>query len=160
MSQPAQTQHSAPAAAFIRELEAADLAWSLKKLVGRAFEGGVTEVGALCAHVEEQAAAKPRWATQDGDDARPEKWERVVRAIRLDRVGFRAYVARRVEWLGLSPAEQQLRLDAGRKSPTEKQRALIRELGGDTSIDDRWKASRAIDKLLRERDGLRGAGAA
>jgi hypothetical protein len=49
---------------------------------------------------------------------------------------------------------------ANRKSPTGKQLKFLAELGGDLTIDDRWRASREIDRLLRERDSLRGEGAA
>jgi hypothetical protein len=162
-----QPQHNASPGAgqdvrstFIREVEAVDLAWSLKKTVTRAHAAGITDANQVCDRIEAEARAKPGWARQDGDPQRAEKWERVVAAMDGDPVGFRQWVERRLQWLSLSPADQQQRLDAGRRPVTPKQLKLIGELGGDVTIDDRWNASRAIDRLLREREDRRGEGAA
>lgn len=167
MSPHPQTQHSAAQGAgqdvrptFIREVEAVDLGWSLKKMVTRAHAAGITDANQVCDRIETEATAKPGWARQDGDPQRAEKWERVVQAMAEDPIGFRQYVERRFQWLSLSPADQQQRLDAGRRPVTEKQLGLLRELGGDVTIDDRWRASREIDRLLRDRDSRRGEGEA
>ncbi len=162
MSPHPQSQHSASTAGptFVRECQDVDLLWSLKKLITRAHAAGITDANKACDRVEAEATSKPGWARQDGDPQRAAKWERIITAMAEDPIGFRHYVARRLEWLSLSPTDQQQRLDAGRKPPTDKQLGLIRELGGDVTIDDRWRASREIDKLLRVRDGLRAEGAA
>jgi hypothetical protein len=162
MSPHPQPQHSASTAGptFVRECQDVDLLWSLKKLITRAHAAGITDANKACDRVEAEATAKPGWARSDGDPQRAEKWERVVQAMAEDPIGFRHYVARRLEWLSLSPADQQQRLDAGRKPVTEKQLVLIRELAGDGTIDDRWRASREIDRLLREHEARRGEGAA
>jgi hypothetical protein len=158
MSQPPQPQSSgSPGAAravstFIRELEAVDLFWSVKKSIARAWQAGITDIEQVCADVEEQAASKVRWAQQDGDALRVENWTRVSRVMKLDHSGFAAYVARRLEWLALSSEQQQERLAANRRPATDKQLRFLRELGADVSdVDESWQASRLIDKLLRER---------
>jgi hypothetical protein len=145
---------------FIRECQDVDLLWSVKKLITRAHAAGVTDANRACDRVEAEAITKPAWARQDGDPQRAAKWERVIQAMAEDPIGFRQYFERRLQWLSLSPAGQQQRLDAGRRPVTEKQLGLIRELGGDATIDDRWRASREIDRLLRGRASLRGEGAA
>jgi hypothetical protein len=162
MSQPAQSQHNASTAGptFVRECQDVDLLWSVKNLITRTHAAGITDANKACDRVEAEATAKPGWARQDGDSQRAAKWARVVQAMAEDPIGFRQYVERRLQWLSLSPGEQHKCLEAGRKPATDRQLKLIRELGGDLTIDDRWRASREIDRLLRERDSLRGEGAA
>lgn len=153
MHQPQPPQHSAaaPPSTFVREATTTDLLWSIKKAVARSWQAGITDVDTVCVHVEEHARSRLHWATEDGDAMRVEKWGRVSRAIGRDPVGFAAYVTRRLEWLALSPEQQQERLAANRKPPSTAQIRLLSRLGGDVHIEDAWQASRAIDKLLRER---------
>jgi hypothetical protein len=104
---------------------------------------------------------KQVWAQQDDDEQRAAAWERVGRLLIEEREGFRAYVARRIEWLGLSPEQQQQRVDAGRKPVTASQLRLLRQLNADAdAATDSWQASKLISRLLRERDGRRGGDAA
>jgi hypothetical protein len=150
--QPQPPQHSAPPPShFVREATATDLLWSIKKSVGRSWQARITDVETVCVQVEEHARSRVHWAEQDGDPMRLEKWSRVVRAIDSDPAGFAAYITRRLEWLALSPELQQGRLAANRRPPSTAQIRLLSRLGGDVHIEDAWQASRAIDKLLRER---------
>lgn len=155
MQPPRPPQHSAapPPSHFVREATNTDLLWSIKKAVSRSWRAGITDVDTVCVQVEEHARSRLHWATEDGDAMRVEKWGRVSRAISADPAGYGAYIAKRLEWLGLSPVEQQQRVAANRRPPTTPQLTLLSRLGGDVEgVEDSWQASRAIDELLRERD--------
>lgn len=153
MSQQPQPPKTTPSSAtFARQLEELDLAWSLKKLVAKAAESGVTEPERAADHVREQVARKRDIAFTDNDNTRGLAWARLVVMIDADREGFDAFVRRRLDWLALSGEEQQRLLDANRKPATPKQLKFLAELGGDASaVMDSWSASRAIDRLLRAR---------
>jgi hypothetical protein len=152
MQPPRLPQHSAapPPSTFVREATATDLLWSVKKSIGRAWTAGTTDVETVTVVVEEHARSRLHWATEDGDTVHVEKWGRVSWAMGQDPGGFAAYVTRRLEWLGLSPEQQQERLAANRRPPSTAQIRLLSRLGGDVHIEDAWEASRAIDKLLKE----------
>jgi hypothetical protein len=127
--------------------------WSIKRAVARSWRAGITDPPTAGLHVEEHAASKVRWAREDGDPERAARWERLSLAMTSDPAGFAAYVAKRLEWLGLNPEQQQQRLAANRRPPSTAQLTLLSRLGGDVEgVEDSWQASRAIDKLLRERD--------
>jgi hypothetical protein len=153
MHQPQPPQHSAaaPPSTFVREATTTDLLWSIKKAVARSWQAGITDVDTVLLHVEEHAASKVRWAREDGDPERAAKWERLSLAMTSDPAGFTAYIGKRLEWLALSPEQQQERLAANRRPPSTAQIRLLSRLGGDVHLADAWEASRAIDKLIRER---------
>jgi hypothetical protein len=153
MHQP-QPQHSAPpdGLRFFRELVRADLDWAVKRGIDRAVRAGFDDVEQLCDRVAELAAEKIRWAEKDGDADRLRKWQYVSKVMAEDRPGFVVYVAHRLEWLTLSGEAQQELLEASRKPPTAAQIRFISRLGGDVHVEDRWEATRLIDRLLRERD--------
>jgi hypothetical protein len=148
------TQHSASPAGltFFRELVRADLDWAVKKAIDRAVRAGFDDVEQLCDRVAELAAERVTWAEKDGDDERLRKWRYVAKVMGEDRRGYVEYVARRAEWLCLSGEAQQELLEASRKPPTAAQIRYISRLGGDVHVEDRWEATRLIDRLLRERD--------
>jgi hypothetical protein len=147
-----QPQYNSPPSHFIVEASTVDLLWSIKKAIARSWRAGISDVDTVVGHVKEHAASKVRWAREDGDPERAAKWERLSLAMDDDRIGLAAYVAKRLEWLGLSPTEQQERLAANRRPPSTAQLLLLSRLGGDVHILDAWEASRAIDRLIRERD--------
>jgi hypothetical protein len=152
--QPPLPQHSAPPEGqrFFRELVRADLDWAVKKAIDRAVRAGFDDVEQLCDRVAELAAERVTWAEKDGDADRLRKWRYVSKVMAEDRPGYVAYVTRRAEWLFLSGESQQELLEASRKPPTAAQIRFICRLGGDVHVEDRWEATRLIDRLLRERD--------